>query len=278
MIFLKDVDASEMDYLLQFIYLGEVSIPSNELHRLVEIAGDLGIVGLYMPNSDEEIKEQKRKRKKSNSFTFTPKEQKVKSEHYEFLDDDFDNYINYDKYDEEEAANDSGHWDTVEREEVTAESENTITDINFQPKKRQKIQQDCGQEEPMVNDDLNDNEDEKTTETLFALKMKGNKRSSKIFMIGDHAFVNQSTIKDRMYMRCFESLTQSCKARAVVKSDTLEVLSQTHRHICQEDHVESSRLKMTEPTSPTFAVELAGNQTPNMTTQRVKSSDSQTTL
>ena len=272
MIFLKDVDASEMDYLLQFIYLGEVSIPSNELHRLVEIAGDLGIVGLYMPNSDEEIKEQKRKRKKSNSFTFTPKEQKVKSEHYEFLDDDFDNYINYDENDEEEAADDSGHWDTVEREEVPAESENIITDINLQPNKRQKIQQDCRQEEPIVN------ELEKTTETLFALKMKGNKRSSKIFMIGDHAFVNQSTIKDRMYMRCFESLTQACKARAVVKSDTLEVLSQTHRHICREDHVETSRLKMTEPTSPTFAVELAGNQTPNMTMQKVKSSDSRTTL
>ena len=115
MIFLKDVDATEMDNLLQFIYLGEVNIPSNALQRLIEIARDLGIVGLYMPNSDGKPKKHKRCRKKS--FAFTPNQPKVKTEYDEYLGDDFDNFINDD---EDEDGDDSGHWDTEERVEDAA--------------------------------------------------------------------------------------------------------------------------------------------------------------
>ena len=49
---MKDVEPSEMKYLLQFIYRGEVDIPSEELERLIEIAKDLGIVGLDAVNTD----------------------------------------------------------------------------------------------------------------------------------------------------------------------------------------------------------------------------------
>ena len=59
MIFLKDVDASEMEYLLQFIYRGEVDIPSEELERLIEIAKDLAIIGLDTVNGDGEKSERR---------------------------------------------------------------------------------------------------------------------------------------------------------------------------------------------------------------------------
>ena len=35
---MKDVDPSEMEYLLQFIYLGEVDVPGPHLERLIAIS------------------------------------------------------------------------------------------------------------------------------------------------------------------------------------------------------------------------------------------------
>ena len=67
MIFVKDVEPSEMEYLLQFIYRGEVDIPSDELERLIEIAKDLGIVGLDAVNTDNG--EKKSERRCTNVFT-----------------------------------------------------------------------------------------------------------------------------------------------------------------------------------------------------------------
>ena len=51
---MKDVDPSEMEYLLQFIYLGEVDIPSTDLERLIAISRELGIVGLNAVKSEKE--------------------------------------------------------------------------------------------------------------------------------------------------------------------------------------------------------------------------------
>ena len=54
-IFMKDIDPSEMEYLLQFIYLGEVDIPSLELERLITISKDLGIIGLDAVKKEEDV-------------------------------------------------------------------------------------------------------------------------------------------------------------------------------------------------------------------------------
>ena len=43
---MKDIQPAEMEYLLQYIYLGEVEIPSQEVEGLIKISKDLGIVGL----------------------------------------------------------------------------------------------------------------------------------------------------------------------------------------------------------------------------------------
>ena len=57
---MKDVEPAELEYLLQFIYLGEVDIPSTDLERLITISRELGIVGLNtVKNEDEEIVERR---------------------------------------------------------------------------------------------------------------------------------------------------------------------------------------------------------------------------
>merc|ERR1712039_275962 len=53
-IFMKDIDPGEMEYLLQFIYLGEVDIPSLDLERLIAISKDLGIIGLDSVKKEDE--------------------------------------------------------------------------------------------------------------------------------------------------------------------------------------------------------------------------------
>ena len=57
---MKDVEPAELEYLLQFIYLGEVDIPSTDLERLITISRELGIVGLNtVKNEDEETVERR---------------------------------------------------------------------------------------------------------------------------------------------------------------------------------------------------------------------------
>ena len=55
---MKDVEPSDMEYLLRFIYLGEVDIPSTDLERLIAISSELGIVGLNTVKSEVEIQEE----------------------------------------------------------------------------------------------------------------------------------------------------------------------------------------------------------------------------
>ena len=57
---MKDIDAAELEYLLQFIYLGEVDIPSTDLERLIVISRELGIVGLNAVKSEAEQAEDRR--------------------------------------------------------------------------------------------------------------------------------------------------------------------------------------------------------------------------
>ena len=44
-IVLKDVDPSHLEFLLQFIYRGEVCVPQSELKTLLEAAKVLGVTG-----------------------------------------------------------------------------------------------------------------------------------------------------------------------------------------------------------------------------------------
>ena len=52
-IFMKDIRPLELESLLQFIYMGEVEIPSDDVEGVIKISRELGIVGL----SEVKIKE-----------------------------------------------------------------------------------------------------------------------------------------------------------------------------------------------------------------------------
>ena len=52
---MKDIDPGEMEYLLQFVYLGEVDIPSLELERLIAISKDLGNIRLDSFKKEEDL-------------------------------------------------------------------------------------------------------------------------------------------------------------------------------------------------------------------------------
>ena len=127
-IFMKDIEPSEMEYLLQFIYLGEVDIPSLELERLITISKDLGIIGLDAVKKEEDVVEERRvlhaKKRKSQATPkspdpMTPKLAKVEED--PIYDDDtaenhqvpFDEYIDGGEDDQvvEDDVRDSKHED-----------------------------------------------------------------------------------------------------------------------------------------------------------------------
>jgi len=80
-IFMKDVEPAELEYLLQFIYLGEVDIPSTDLERLITISRELGIVGLNtVKNEDEETVERSIPKVAKRKYAPTPKPPPMKQQ------------------------------------------------------------------------------------------------------------------------------------------------------------------------------------------------------
>ena len=69
--------------------------------------------------------------------------------------------------------------------------------------------------------------------------LAGNKKSTRIYKIMDHVYVSDMNAKDKRYLRCQKSYLQSCRARAVMSRDTLQVLSMTHGHTCNGDPLET---------------------------------------
>ena len=85
-IFMKDMAPAEMEYLLQFIYLGEVDIPSTDLERLITISRELGIVGLNAVKSEAEEAEGRRTPKAAKrKFAPTKKQPQIEQQLQEAL-------------------------------------------------------------------------------------------------------------------------------------------------------------------------------------------------
>lgn len=56
-IFMKDVEPGDMEYLLQFIYLGEVEMLNKDVDGIIKISRELGIVGLSEIKGKEDQEE-----------------------------------------------------------------------------------------------------------------------------------------------------------------------------------------------------------------------------
>ena len=120
-IFMKDIESSEMEYLLRFIYLGEVDIPGLELERLIAISKELGIIGLDAVKKEENGGEPRTLKRKLQTTPespepLTPKIAKVKNDAFYNEEpesrDFFDGYM------------DGGEEDTVTESDVGFKSEN----------------------------------------------------------------------------------------------------------------------------------------------------------
>ena len=54
-IFLKGVDKETLDSMLQFIYAGEATVPSESLERMVEVGNELKVIGLMEEDVNNEF-------------------------------------------------------------------------------------------------------------------------------------------------------------------------------------------------------------------------------
>ena len=72
-IVLKDTKSSDLEYLLDYMYLGEVNVPQTRLSSLINVAECLKIRGLAVPDEPVEIINSISNFKRSLKQTFSPK-------------------------------------------------------------------------------------------------------------------------------------------------------------------------------------------------------------
>ena len=65
-IFLKGVSKETLDSILQFVYIGEATVQSENLERLVEVGNELKVIGLMEEDQSNDLKSNKSKKKTRN--------------------------------------------------------------------------------------------------------------------------------------------------------------------------------------------------------------------
>ena len=250
-IFLKDIDPAEMGYLLQFIYLGEVDIPSSDLERLIKISRELGIIGLNAVKSEAEKGEENvtpkvAKRKLTPTQKQPPMERQpqddpthkkpkvkrdpepiyVKEEEDEesqgtHMDGDLGEDDNVEDANEDAEVMESYHGEPVE--DALSKNLVIIKTIRKSKKGHQGTSRDV--KYPLMGS--------------VAQTMKGN-RSGKatLYIIGDYLYTNGTLQPNNMLRsicRNFRTGSIPCKACAYIEPVTLQVLKFTGNHTCAKD-------------------------------------------
>ena len=132
-IFMKDIEPYEMEYLIKYIYLGEVEIPNKDVERIIKMSQELGIVGLKEVKCNEQETESREtpkvaKRKLDSSLDpETTKMAKIESKLYEDHDLVDTNGHNIDNMEEEEddENEDKDNWqhESVDEDEEEQEED-----------------------------------------------------------------------------------------------------------------------------------------------------------
>ena len=265
-IFMKDMAPAEMEYLLQFIYLGEVDIPSTDLERLITISRELGIVGLNAIKSEAEEAEGRRTPKaEKRKFAPTKKQPQVEQHLqeapilkkskvmrysepiYKYVEEDQEDEVSHDHgNDEDNEAEEDGNVEDAEI--IDSYHEEAVYDVNSHKKIRKR------KEENLIDYSLIGS---------VAQTMKGNRRGkSTLYIIGDYLYFN-GTLQPNNILRakCRKSRTGSisCKACAYIEPVTLQVLKLTGKHSCAKDpdmkhqiQMETEMKEMAETTRDSF--------------------------
>ena len=255
-IFMKDVAPAELEYLLQFIYLGEVDIPSTDLERLIIISRELGIVGLNAVKSEaDEGVEMRGYKVARRKFAPTPKEPQIEqlSQEAPILkkskvmrdSESIDYGGNAEGHHQgDEASQDFGLYDYGNDEGNEAREGDAIEDAEFVESYHVKAIEDVNSHNREMIKDKTSRRGRKgyVVESPLigsvAQIMRGKKERSTLYSIGDYLYYNgtmqpNNTIRARC--RNFRSGSVLCKACAFIEPVSLQILKLTGQHNCAKD-------------------------------------------
>ena len=74
---------------------------------------------------------------------------------------------------------------------------------------------------------------------MVAVRVTGRKKCTYAYQIGNHVYMPDMKTAKNWYLRCSKSSSEKCEARAVMKKDTLEVVSLKKTHTCREDPLDA---------------------------------------
>ena len=236
---MKDMDQTDLQYLLEFIYLGEVAISNDELERLVTISKELGIVGLNNAlGGDEGMDDDKRALlravKRKSIATKKVKIKKARVDPDPSYDDFQDDHIFLEDYMDGSFECDANIGEGNEDDEESSDEE--------EPLKRERRQQIANE---VIKGEISDNDDEEydadntpTEDATFATVMDGNAGKGSVYVIGDYLYNNFGS-KERklLYVRCrkWRNGPIPCRATAKLSRKTLRVVNFTGEHSCVRD-------------------------------------------
>ena len=251
-IFMKDMAPAEMEYLLQFIYLGEVDIPSTDLERLITISRELGIVGLNAVKSEAEEAEGRRTPKAAKrKFAPTKKQPQIEQQLQEapilkkskVMRDSEPIYKYVEEDQEDEVSQDLNMDDHGNDEDNEAEEDGNVEDAEIMDSYHEEAVDDVSSYNRGMIKKIRKRKKENLIDYPLigsvAQTMKGNRRGkSTLYIIGDYLYFN-GTLQPNNILRAkcrkFRTGSISCKACAYIEPVTLQVLKLTGKHSCTKD-------------------------------------------
>ena len=131
---MKDIEPAVMENILQFLYLGEVEVPNEDVEAIIKISKELGVVGLSMIKTKEETEDGHSSRLAKRKIDSIHNLQNTKKEKIDFEElcenknsvDSYTEEINDTENCENEEAEDD---EDVEEDEESEEDDETEDEV-----------------------------------------------------------------------------------------------------------------------------------------------------
>ena len=273
-IFMKDIEPAIMEHILQFLYLGEVEVPNDDVEAIIKISRELGVVGLSTIKTKEESEDGhsarlgKRKLDPIHNLD-TAKKEKIDSElceKNEFIDnteeiDDIEDC-------EDEEAEDDEDVEEDEEEEEDDETEEDEVEDELQENGEHEEDEEESYLLPYQDDQINvtrqslfqrriDREKEERSENSLLIgsiikKIEGRKKGYYYYIIGDYIYrqtayargINHTKDGSKLLVVVCSSTYNMCKGRAFIDPETMKVIKFTSLHSCTRDPDRKFQIEM----------------------------------
>ena len=233
---MKDMDQADLGYLLEFIYLGEVAVPNVELERLITISRDLGIVGLSNALGEEDDmvddKRELRAVKRKPLQTKRAKAKRARDDPRPSYDDSQDDHIFLEDYIDNTFDCDVDIGEACEDDESFGDKE------TVKKERRQKMENEDVKGEESDDEDVDDDGDNIPPDAIFATITEGITGKGNVYVINDYLYNHYgSRERKHFHLRCrnFKSGLIPCRASALIKKKTLQVVKFSREHSCVRD-------------------------------------------